>query len=415
LKVARRNRVILAYSALLRETAAKRRRHLGKAVTVRQGMSYLKLLFVLVLTTSASPFSVIAEATNAPRIVNVFSLKNGIPTNRAALGDSVVVEIGGMRDIPKIATADKAKVALLLDQIPLKGVFMDGVIWSNNVARFRFNLTRSETCHNEWGQLFGNPNRLVLSNVAVTLQLGDDIRLNADPDPKTRLDIVVIREGRMYGWIVFVILYVGLVLWLAKAKGMLRDSGPKPAAGHKPYSLAMVQIAFWFSLVMPSFVFLWLMTGGRLDTLNKSALALIGIGTFTALAAKVQDDHKRQVEGARLAARKRDLEALPQRTADQQREVDQINTKFSEAAVSEGFVTDILTGGAGISFHRLQMVVWTLVLGVIFLGDVWSKLAMPEFDATLLGLMGISSGTYLGFMLTEPHSTDQSKTDRAAP
>jgi hypothetical protein len=26
---------------------------------------------------------------------------------------------------------------------------------------------------------------------------------------------------------------------------------------------------------------------------------------------------------------------------------------------------------------------------------------MPDFSGTLLGLMGISSGTYLGFMLTE--------------
>jgi hypothetical protein len=35
---------------------------------------------------------------------------------------------------------------------------------------------------------------------------------------------------------------------------------------------------------------------------------------------------------------------------------------------------------------------------------------MPEFDASLLMLMGISSGTYLGFKVTEkPGATDEAK------
>ena len=48
-------------------------------------------------------------------------------------------------------------------------------------------------------------------------------------------------------------------------------------------------------------------------------------------------------------------------------------------------------------FHRFQMMTWTLILGVIFIFGVFQQLAMPKFDATLLALMGISSGTYLGF------------------
>jgi hypothetical protein len=49
------------------------------------------------------------------------------------------------------------------------------------------------------------------------------------------------------------------------------------------------------------------------------------------------------------------------------------------------------------SLARLQIGIWTLVLAVIFARSVYRDLAMPEFDATLLGLMGISNGTYLGF------------------
>jgi hypothetical protein len=47
------------------------------------------------------------------------------------------------------------------------------------------------------------------------------------------------------------------------------------------------------------------------------------------------------------------------------------------------------------------MVVWTIILGVVFAARVKSDLVMPDFSATLLGLMGISSGTYIGFKFPE--------------
>jgi hypothetical protein len=46
-----------------------------------------------------------------------------------------------------------------------------------------------------------------------------------------------------------------------------------------------------------------------------------------------------------------------------------------------------------------QIAVWTLVLGIVFIRSVYVDLTMPDFDATLLTLMGISSGTYIGFKL----------------
>lgn len=46
---------------------------------------------------------------------------------------------------------------------------------------------------------------------------------------------------------------------------------------------------------------------------------------------------------------------------------------------------------------RTQILVWTVVLIWIFARAIYDTLAMPDFDATLLGLMGISGGTYVGF------------------
>jgi hypothetical protein len=54
-----------------------------------------------------------------------------------------------------------------------------------------------------------------------------------------------------------------------------------------------------------------------------------------------------------------------------------------------------------ISFHRLQIAVWTVVRGIIFGVSVHNVLSMPTFSATLLGLMGISGGTYIGFKIPE--------------
>ena len=61
---------------------------------------------------------------------------------------------------------------------------------------------------------------------------------------------------------------------------------------------------------------------------------------------------------------------------------------------------DLMSDDRGVvALDRLQVVVWTLVLGGIFLTSVLWDLTMPEFSATMLALMGISSGTYIGFKL----------------
>ena len=100
------------------------------------------------------------------------------------------------------------------------------------------------------------------------------------------------------------------------------------------------------------------------------------------------------------------LELQKQRSAASA-DKEHINQLLSQRPISQGFLNDVLTDEVGISFHRFQMFIWTIVVAIIFITAVYDQLAMPEFSATLLALMGISSGTYLGFMITEPPaSTD---------
>ena len=73
----------------------------------------------------------------------------------------------------------------------------------------------------------------------------------------------------------------------------------------------------------------------------------------------------------------------------------------SEASsVSQGFWKDIVSDKTGrVALDRLQMVVWSVLLGGLYLHSVLVYVTMPDFSATLLGLMGLSSGTYVGFKM----------------
>jgi hypothetical protein len=164
-------------------------------------------------------------------------------------------------------------------------------------------------------------------------------------------------------------------------------------------------MAFWFFLTLGAFLIIWVITGAH-DTVTDSVLALMGIGAGTALGVAVQDKSKEHTSEVlaklrALSQQRADLVAKGTGTTDIDKQIAAL------APVSEGFLNDILTDANGISFHRFQMFAWTLVLGVVFVKEVYCNLAMPEFSGTLLGLMGVSSGTYLGFMIPERHSTDQ--------
>lgn len=103
-------------------------------------------------------------------------------------------------------------------------------------------------------------------------------------------------------------------------------------------------------------------------------------------------------------------QTLKGQIADKETRIASLQTRISELqstqshAVSQGFFLDILSDHTGISFSRFQIVMWTLVLAAIFCVEVYENLLMPTFNTTLLALMGISSGTYLGFKIPEQQS-----------
>ncbi len=216
----------------------------------------------------------------------------------------------------------------------------------------------------------------------------------------------------------------------------------RTSAGRTPCRAA--GSAFWFFLVIGSFFLLWVITGDY-DTLNSSVLALIGISAGTALgAAFVDSGHapaatatsdlppevdlskpRRKIAGQMrnlIAEAREGLKAIEAQRADvgaggdgrargQYGRAGKGNARdqgpraaarlFRVAGLWKGVMHDLMAENNIVCFHRFQIFIWTIVLGIMFVVDVYNRLAMPEFSATLLGLLGISAGTFVGFKLPE--------------
>jgi hypothetical protein len=223
-----------------------------------------------------------------------------------------------------------------------------------------------------------------------------------------------------------------VIVVLAVRTPLLRDGGGTNA----PFSLAKNQMALWFVVIFGSFVFVTVTTG-QAAAMSTTALTLIGISGATGLAAIAIDTRKRSVETSEKQALEAERTTLQQEldgpgglrekrkaAADGSAEAAQLDVTIQaklqrlevvtaklqsapapQAQTSKGWLTDILSDEHGLSFHRLQMAAWTLAMVGVFIVAVWRTFAMAEFDATMLALLGISSGTYLGFKFPERDTT----------
>lgn len=231
-------------------------------------------------------------------------------------------------------------------------------------------------------------------------------------------------------WVVaFLAAIVIVILVLGKMTNLLRDGN---GAANPPYSLAKHQMAVWFVVVIGSYVYIWLITG-FFTSISTTALTLIAISGATGLIAVTMDASKRSEEAKALVAMLAEHDALDKTVNDpamglltqlraaipgsptateltatlspKLARFNELKTVLAAAtptvAANRVWYKDLLSDENGISFHRLQMAVWTLVLVMVFIRAVYSDILMPDFDATLLGLIGISSGTYLGFKFPE--------------
>lgn len=177
---------------------------------------------------------------------------------------------------------------------------------------------------------------------------------------------------------------LALVVFLDLKFDLLRDSS---AATKKPYSFAKVQLAFWLIIILSGFITIIICIGNHdIPTFANSTLIILGISTGTLTAGRLIDvsDQKN-----------------PSVTRSQDEEGD-------------GFLLDILSDENGVSLHRLQCLLFNLIIGGWFcfkilynLGQAAANakfnisLILPDVTPNNLVLLGISSGTYIALKTNE--------------
>ena len=362
---------------------------------------------------------------SAPKVISV--------EGNLELDDIIRVEVDHLNEWMK--KNDASKLVPYLNGLAIHGNFPEEIHAGQNRLHFHLQITSEN--RSVWTDLLGEPHS---TRKAVAFSVGPDNQSPFDSvyDQQHPLWLTVI--STVYGVVAFVIVLLTLVLLilLSVKTNLVRDGSVSSIPGKlRPYNLGRVQMAFWFFLIYASYVTIWLITDA-LDTITASLLALMGISAGTALSEALIDSGKLTTNADQmqsLTAEKQSLEQsiphiqdqinvlnakttlLPEDTSnrdslnkqaqDNRTRLAQVNQEIQKLTpapgsdVSKGFLRDILSDGSGYSFHRYQICAWTIVLGIIFVSSVYNDLSMPEFSATLLGLMGISSGTYIGFKFPE--------------
>lgn len=304
-------------------------------------------------------------ATNPPPSV----IRERGETGLLRLGEFVTVQVPHDKYIANFTKQDSN-----IQPTPvlyIQGFAINGLGWvSSGCENFSFYLTRTGQSRDVWGKILFKLDGLENTTVGIgTVQKGfiEDIGT-------AKLDLTM--KHWSFWWGLLLVVVIGSIVWLGKSSGLLRDlpkrvtcgdtrTAPVPAK-ERPFSLGRVQMAFWFVLTVGAYTCIWLKTGEISNTIPDSILALMGISAGTTVISAVVDSNA---------------------------------SSQAPATASGNFLQDLLSDSDGISFHRLQMFVWTIILGVVFINKVSTTLIMPDFDTQLLGLMGLASGTYLGFKI----------------
>lgn len=353
-------------------------------------------------TPAANPF----DPATAPHVLEA---TGSGPMHTAGLGDRLTVKV---RNFPVLLGKVPSchAIILFLDGLPLRDMPPESCNPYDGTVRFFLDRVPGSN-DTEWHRLLGSPDGFTRST---RVSVGADDQF-AYPTDVTSFKLKIIPGTHFY--LFLALLFFGSIffIYLCRTSTIIRAPADPAGPGARPYSLSRFQMAFWFFIVIAGYFFMWMITG-ELDTITDSVLALLGLGAGTALGAALIDSAPSGTATMTTATTTSNApNALTPNptTATVTSVVAPVPPAPPHA--SQGFLRDILSdAGDGISIHRFQMFAWTIVLGVIFVGSVYKDLAMPEFNVTLLGLMGISSGTYLGFKFPEKKQADQAAAQASA-
>ncbi len=377
-------------------TQARRRRHFRRAALLR----IVALLLAALLGSLLSPKLPAAEP-EAPRVLGLHG--------HLELDYSITVRVQGLA--VWAARNDARRLVPFIDGRALPGTFPESIDLGNGLLVYHPRINNDS--RSVWTDLLGAPDGM---RRAVTFSVGpvDGSPFASVHDERGRVQLTVISP--IYGGIALAVVVVTLLVFvhLARTTSIIRKPIPY---GLGPYDLGRFQMAVWFFLIYLSYTAIWLVTDDT-DTIHPSLLALLGISAGTALSDAVIDaggpapgtfpplvDAPAADARGQWPAQRTSIGQSRSRLHAARRQLAEHGGAGPDAesghSASHGLLRDLLSDAHGYRFDRFQIFAFTLILGVVFLSGVYNNLSMPELSPTLLGLMGLSSGTYIGFKLPE--------------
>ncbi|HVH75069.1 MAG TPA: hypothetical protein VM755_09135 [Stellaceae bacterium] len=335
------------------------------------GASVRRRAVTRLLATAAGAFCLLtlagcaAAAQTAPP-----PLLTAVSPNRIALGSLVTLTVDNLREKVAQDKYDPGELRLVLDDHVLQDLKPEVDLTAGTVG---FRLVRTDADKAAWADLLGAPPIGGERRVSIGLFLDATHRVARGPHFPPRITLLIFTWPWLGAGIAGLFLAVAGFILLAQKSDILRDYRPTQAqllpGQRRPYSLARCQMAFWFFLVLAAFLLIWLITGDYNGIVTEQTLVLVGISASTGAFSAAIDSNK--------------------------------SATAPPTSPHTTFFDDLLTDVNGIALHRYQMLAWTIALGIIFVYSTYRTLATPNFDANLLTLLGISSGTYLGFKFPE--------------
>lgn len=350
--------------------------------------------------TSDARFDVVCIAQrDAQEIAKRKACLNSIPVISFGSELTLAVEHAVETDFDEETEPDPARLVLFLEGKPLPGTRArvgksqlndDGTTTTLLTFRIVRDLS-TETARKNWKDVIVAARARRILTVSAGLETGAPARTRAEAE------FQILETNRLVLWIFAALAIGGVFLWIAGRTGMLRDGEPPTKETVNPssrtFSMARVQMAVWTVIVLLSFLYVWLLTREFNGVITSTALVVMGVATGTLATAAGVDSHKLKSNEESLEEEERKPDAAPEKVISLARQL--------RVTKSEGFFKDLLTSAEGPSLHRLQFLAWTVVLMAVFIVGVWETLTMPVFDDTLLALMGISSGAYVGLKVPE--------------
>ncbi len=336
------------------------------------------LSFAFIVSANAQDTSITPVSNNIflePVVKKVTAFKDTNST--AGLGEYIKVYVANLDTLVQKAKTDDKRIILFINNVPMRGIYAEYLPECDDAVIFL--LSRDTVSSASWKIFYAYPmkNYSIPVKISVGLEGGKCIKSDAKP-----FTLILVQIGMLIGSVIGIVILLLAFYFLARYSDILRDETTNINAS---YSLSRSQLAFWTIIIVCSYVFIWAVTG-ELPHITGSTLILLAIGIGTTASASIIDSSDEKNKMTR-----------------------------HQNGTSGGFIMDILSDASGVNIQRFQLVVWTVVLGLFFIRSVFISLEMPQFDDTLLTLMGISNGTYVGLKIPENKSGGGGQAPTPAP